>query len=111
MTRRLNLAVGDEAAFEEIALSRRPFGMAATRPSYHLLRETYFDTLDGALSERRMTLGVRLEASGRQVAELVVIFPTNVWEYDVLDYFPFNTPEAKAMAEEAKRSIAQTQGR
>lgn len=24
-----------------------------------------------------------------QVAELVVIFPTNVWEYDVLDYFPF----------------------
>ena len=37
------------------------------------------------------------------VAELVVIFPTNVWEYDVLDYFPFNTPEAKAMAEEAKR--------
>jgi len=26
---------------------------------------------------------------GNQVAELVVIFPTNVWEYDVLDYFPF----------------------
>jgi hypothetical protein len=24
-----------------------------------------------------------------QVAELVVIFPTNVCEYDVLDYFPF----------------------
>ena len=39
-----------------------------------------------------------------EVAELVVIFPTNVWEYDVLDYFPFSTPEAKAMAEEAKRS-------
>jgi len=37
-----------------------------------------------------------------EVAELVVIFPTNVWEYDVLDYFPFNTPEAKAMAEAAK---------
>src|SRR5512134_3884405 len=36
-----------------------------------------------------------------EVAELVVIFPTNVWEYDVLDYFPFNTPEAQAMAEEA----------
>ena len=27
-----------------------------------------------------------------EVAELVVIFPTNVWEYDVLDYFPFATP-------------------
>lgn len=37
-----------------------------------------------------------------QVAELVVIFPTNVWEYDVLDYFPFNTPEAKALAAAAK---------
>jgi quercetin dioxygenase-like cupin family protein len=43
-----------------------------------------------------------------EVAELVVIFPTNVWEYDVLDYFPFNTPEAKAMAEEAKRATAQS---
>ena len=39
-----------------------------------------------------------------EVAELVVIFPTNIWEYDVLDFFPFSTPEAKAMAEEARRS-------
>lgn len=37
------------------------------------------------------------------VAELVVIFPTNVWEYDVLDYFPFATPQAKELAEQAKR--------
>ena len=29
-----------------------------------------------------------------------------VWEYDVLDHFPFATPEAKALAEEAKRSHA-----
>lgn len=27
---------------------------------------------------------------GDELAELVVIFPTNVWEYDVLDYFPFS---------------------
>ena len=27
---------------------------------------------------------------GERVARLVVIFPTNIWEYDVLDYFPFN---------------------
>ena len=40
---------------------------------------------------------------GDELAELVVIFPTNVWEYDVLDYFPFATPEAKAIAEQAKR--------
>jgi quercetin dioxygenase-like cupin family protein len=44
-----------------------------------------------------------------EVAELVVIFPTNVWEYDVLDYFPFTSPEAKAMAEEATRA-AETAG-
>ncbi len=40
---------------------------------------------------------------GDEVAELDVIFPTNVWEYDVLDDFPFSTPEAKAIAEQAKR--------
>ena len=42
-----------------------------------------------------------------EVAELVVIFPTNVWEYDVLDYFPFSTAQAKALAEEATRASAQ----
>jgi len=41
-----------------------------------------------------------------KVAELVVIFPTNVWEYDVLNFFPFTTPEAKAMAAEAKQAKA-----
>ncbi len=40
---------------------------------------------------------------GDNVAELVVVFPTNVWEYDVLDYFPFTTDRAKAIAEAAKR--------
>jgi len=45
------------------------------------------------------------------VAQLVVIFPTNVWEYDVLDYFPFSTPEAKAMAAEAKAAAAQPQAK
>ncbi len=44
-----------------------------------------------------------------EVAELVVIFPTNVWEYDVLDYFPFSTPEAKAMADEARGTQPQSQ--
>lgn len=46
-----------------------------------------------------------------EVAELVVIFPSNIWEYDVLDYFPFSTPEGKAMAEEARRAKAQSQPR
>jgi quercetin dioxygenase-like cupin family protein len=46
-----------------------------------------------------------------EVAELVVIFPSNVWEYDVLDFFPFSTPEAKAMAEEARRAKGQSRGK
>jgi quercetin dioxygenase-like cupin family protein len=37
-----------------------------------------------------------------RVAELVVIFPTNVWEYDVLDLFPFSSTRAKTLAAEAK---------
>ncbi len=39
---------------------------------------------------------------GDDLAELVVIFPTNVWEYDVLDYFPFATDHAKQVARDAK---------
>jgi quercetin dioxygenase-like cupin family protein len=39
---------------------------------------------------------------GDKLAELVVIFPTNVWEYDVLDYFPFATERAKQVAATAK---------
>ena len=39
---------------------------------------------------------------GDSVAELVVIFPTNVWEYDVLDYFPFSTDRAKAIEAKAR---------
>ena len=45
-----------------------------------------------------------------QVAELVVVFPTNVWEYDVLNDFPFSSPKAKALAEEARKSGAKTAG-
>jgi dTDP-4-dehydrorhamnose 3,5-epimerase-like enzyme len=44
-----------------------------------------------------------------EVAELVVIFPENVWEYDVLDYFPFSIPEAKAIAKAGPRNELTTQ--
>ncbi len=30
---------------------------------------------------------------GEETANLVVIFPTNVWKYDVLDYFPFENQD------------------
>ena len=42
------------------------------------------------------------------VAELVVIFPSNVWGYDGLDYFPFSTLEAKAVAAETRRAKEQS---
>lgn len=32
---------------------------------------------------------------GEETANLVVIFPTNVWKYDVLDYFPFENQGGK----------------
>lgn len=32
---------------------------------------------------------------GDKTANLVVIFPTNIWEYDVLDYFPFENYDKK----------------
>lgn len=39
---------------------------------------------------------------GNEVAELVVIFPTNVWEYDVLDYFPFAGFDLEAIAADSE---------
>jgi quercetin dioxygenase-like cupin family protein len=35
---------------------------------------------------------------GNKTANLVVIFPTNVWKYDVLDYFPFKADTARAVS-------------
>ena len=33
---------------------------------------------------------------GKKTANLVVIFPTNVWKYDVLDFFPFKSDTARS---------------
>ncbi|MEO6611391.1 MAG: cupin domain-containing protein [Chitinophagaceae bacterium] len=35
---------------------------------------------------------------GKKTANLVVIFPTNIWKYDVLDYFPFDKDSAKTVS-------------
>ena len=35
---------------------------------------------------------------GKKTANLVVIFPTNVWKYDVLDFFPFKPDSAKSVS-------------
>ncbi len=35
---------------------------------------------------------------GKKTANLVVIFPTNVWKYDVLDFFPFKSDTTKSVS-------------
>jgi len=49
---------------------------------------------------------------GDEVAELVVIFPTNVWEYDVLDFFPFkNLPGGAPAKENESKKIGGSRNR
>jgi len=78
MIRRLNVPVGSVARFAELTAKRRPLGMSASGPKYQLLRETYFDTTDGALADRGMTLKLRSEARGRTVLELAVAEGVNL---------------------------------
>ena len=73
MIRRLNVPVPDVARFTSLTAKRRLLGMSSTRPTYQLLRETYFDTSDGTLADRGMTLRLRSEARGRQVVELSIV--------------------------------------
>ncbi len=40
---------------------------------------------------------------GKKTANLVVIFPTNIWKYDVLDFFPFKSDSTTASFEEVKK--------
>jgi quercetin dioxygenase-like cupin family protein len=40
---------------------------------------------------------------GTKTANLVVIFPTNIWKYDVLDFFPFKSDSTTASFEEVKK--------
>lgn len=35
---------------------------------------------------------------GKKTANLVVIFPTNIWKYDVLDFFPFKSDTAQPVS-------------
>ena len=39
---------------------------------------------------------------GKKTANLVVIFPTNIWKYDVLDYFPFKSDSTEPVSRFAK---------
>lgn len=45
---------------------------------------------------------------GKKTANMVVIFPTNIWKYDVLDFFPFKTDTAQLVSrfKKFKQSLA-----
>jgi polyphosphate kinase len=78
MTRRLNLPVSDEELLEKLATSPRPLGMAGGVHQYQILRETFFDTSDSLLRDRRMTLRARLQADGTRTVELSRVTGVNL---------------------------------
>ena len=43
---------------------------------------------------------------GNKTTNLVVIFPTNIWKYDVLDYFPFDSTKSVSRFTKFKNSLA-----
>jgi len=43
---------------------------------------------------------------GEETANLVVIFPTNIWEYEIVDYFPFESDTLASRFEKFKSRLA-----
>ena len=43
---------------------------------------------------------------GEETANLVVIFPTNIWEYNIVDYFPFESDTLTSRFEKFKSKLA-----
>lgn len=70
MSRTIDLCAPSEKALEALAATPRPLGMRLVRTRYELLRETYYDTRDGALESRGMRLCLRLESTGHRTVEL-----------------------------------------
>ncbi|MEM7417015.1 MAG: polyphosphate kinase 1 [Gemmatimonadota bacterium] len=90
MIRRLNVPVDDVARFAQLSAKRRPLGMTASKPTWHLLRETYFDTSDNALAARSMTLKARAEARGHGTLELSISQSVNL--QGIVEEQVFETP-------------------
>jgi len=78
VARSLSFPVPSEEILEAMASAARPLGMRAGQAEYRLLRETYFDTPDGTLRERRMTLCLRLDATGLRTVTLVSVSAMNL---------------------------------
>ena len=88
MSRRISLPVPDDGMLDEIACAKRPLGMYPGRVIHELLRETWFDTSDEALRERRLNLRLRVDVSGRQtlcLTQVTGVSLEGVVEEDVLE--------------------------
>jgi quercetin dioxygenase-like cupin family protein len=50
---------------------------------------------------------------GNKTANLVVIFPTNIWKYDVLDFFPFasDTTRLTSRFDQFKKKLAEAENK
>ena len=70
MSRRVDIPVPGEELLRQVAAAPKPLGLRAGRARYALLRETYFDTRDGALRTRGLRLCLRIEANGAQSVEV-----------------------------------------
>ncbi|HSG48618.1 MAG TPA: CYTH domain-containing protein, partial [Longimicrobiales bacterium] len=90
MARRVDLAVPGEEALERIASAQRPLGLRGAKAAYALVRETYFDTKDGALRRKGIRLCMRLDASGRHTLEVET--SRTVTLQGVVDAVTFSTP-------------------
>ncbi len=68
--RRVSAGARTPGALEGIASAPRPLGLRAGGARHSLIRETYFDTREGALAENAVSLYLRLDADGGQLLEL-----------------------------------------
>jgi polyphosphate kinase len=76
--RRLSLPVKTEELLEQLAAAKRPLGLRGSASTFQLLRETYYDTSNKALRDRRMALRLCVSAGGSQTVELIHVTSVNL---------------------------------
>ncbi len=83
MIRRATFTAPDPRTLERLAVASRVLGLPAGKPTHALLRDTFFDTTDGVLRDRRVTLRVRVQADGSQslvFTETSAVSLSGIWE-------------------------------
>jgi polyphosphate kinase len=83
LIRRATFAASGVEVLDRLATTHRVLGLPASRARHTLLRDTFFDTSDGLLRDRRATLRLRLEATGLQSLILTrtsAVSLVGIWE-------------------------------